>query len=165
VANLLKASAEHQFENGETAEIKEQAKKDAIKYFEIAKRLGDFLKTLTEEITENAKVRQLEAERVASSTKAKKNAENAAKAEANRVAREAEAELLREEEEAKTAATGKARQQRKRKRTVLLLPKRQRKRKRTVLLLPKRQRKPQPPLPKRQKQTVLPPRKKQQRIL
>ena len=117
VANLLKASAEHQFENGQTAEIKEQAKKDAIKYFEIAKRLGDFLKTLTEEITENAKVRQLEAERVASSAKAKKNAENAAKAEANRVAREAEAELLREEEEAKTAATGKAEKEKKKRET------------------------------------------------
>ena len=108
VANLLKASAEHQFENGHTAEIKEQAKKDAIKYFEIAKRLGDFLKTLTEEITENATVRKLEAERSELSAKAKKNAENAAKAEANRAAREAEAELLKEEEMAKMAATGKA---------------------------------------------------------
>jgi len=117
VANLLKASAEHQFENGHTAEIKEQAKKDAIKYFEIAKRLGDFLKTLTEEITENAKVRQLEAERSELSAKAKKNAENAAKAEANRVAREAEAELLREEEAAKTAATGKAEKEKKKRET------------------------------------------------
>ena len=113
VANLLKASAEHQFENGHTAEIKEQAKKDAIKYFEIAKRLGDFLKTLTEEITENATVRKLEAERSELSAKAKKNAANAAKAEANRAAREAEAELLREEEEAAAAAAGKAEKEKK----------------------------------------------------
>ena len=113
VANLLKASAEHQFENGYTAEIKEQAKKDAIKYFEIAKRLGDFLKTLTEEITENAKVRKLEAERDDLSAKVKKNAANAAKAEANRIARETAAELLKEEEEAKTAATGKAEKEKK----------------------------------------------------
>ena len=113
VANLLKTSAEHQFENGYTAEIKEQAKKDAIKYFEIAKRLGDFLKTLTEEIKENATVRKLEAERSELSAKAKKNAANAAKAEANRVAREAEAELLREEEEAAAAAAGKAEKEKK----------------------------------------------------
>jgi len=108
VANLLKASAEHQFENGHTAEIKEQAKKDAIKYFEIAKRLGEFLKTLTEEITENAKVRKLEAERGELSAKAKKNAENATKAEANRIARETAAELLREEEAEKAATVGKS---------------------------------------------------------
>jgi hypothetical protein len=113
VANLLKSSAEHQAENGQTAEIKAQAKKDAVKYFEIAKRLGDFLKTLEDEISENAKVRKLEAERGESSAKAKKNAENAAKAEANRIAYEAAAELLKEEETAKTAASGKAEKEKK----------------------------------------------------
>ena len=107
IANLLKASADHQVENGHTAEIKEQAKKDAIKYFEIAKRLGEFLKTLTEEMAENATVKKLEAERDEASAKAKKNAENAAKVEANRKAREAEEELLREEEAEKAATVGK----------------------------------------------------------
>jgi len=108
VANLLKASAEQQFEKAPTMEIKMIAKKDAIRYFELAKRLGDFTRTLSEEMAENTKVKTLELERGKLSVKAKKNAENAAKAEANRIAREAAADLLKEEEMAKTVAAGKA---------------------------------------------------------
>ena len=113
VANLLKGSAERQAEKGDTEEIRIQAKKDVIRYSELAKRLGAFLKTLEDEISENAQVRKLEAERSALSAKAEKNAANAAKAEANRAAREAEAELLREEEEAAAAAAGKAEKEKK----------------------------------------------------
>ena len=113
VANLLKGNAEHQAEKGETEEIRIQAKKDVIRYSELAKRLGDFTKTLNEEMAENAQVRKLEAERSALSAKAEKNAANAAKAEANRIAREAEEELLREEEKEKSAAAGKAEKEKK----------------------------------------------------
>ena len=80
---------------------------------EIAKRLAAFMKTLEDEISENSTVRRLETEKKASNAKAKKNAENAAKAEANRLAREIEQELLKEEEQAKAAAAGKAEKEKK----------------------------------------------------
>ena len=119
IANLLKASAEHQVEKGETDEIRTQAKKDAARYFEVATRLEDFLKTLADEIAENSEIKRLEAEKGAANTKAKKNAANAAKAEAERMeaerllaataaAEQARKALLNEEEAAKAVAAGKA---------------------------------------------------------
>jgi len=114
VTNLLKATAEHQAENGETIEIRTQAKKDVIRYSELAKRLGNFIKTLDEEIAENSEIKQLESGRAAAAAAAKKRANNAAKAEADRTAAErlaaakaaaeqAEKALL-EEEKAEAAA-------------------------------------------------------------
>ena len=113
VTNLLKAQAEKEFEKAPTTEIKMQAKREAVRYFELAKHLGNFIKTLDDEISENAKVKKLEAEKEELSAKAKKNAENAAKANANRKAQEAAEELLREETMIKLVATEKAEKEKK----------------------------------------------------